>query len=293
MKEMIKKKIKKSLRIIIFLGVFLGVALIISFFRINEMTGKAILEYTNETSCVNAGYKWKALSEKKCTNITICTNKTIEHCECIEYESVNDTLGDCINWTSCINKSCSEEQNCTDIIVGGQCMRDICDSKHLNLCFEEEDCVSAGGYWHYNNSCHLEEETLNEDLSSETDEEIPEEIVNESQGVEQNIINKTEKIIEKTGYNLTNKEREVLINKFGNESVKITKAELVEGGIEITFRLSNYFMIRFYDADFSKEELSFQIEKDRINWLKDIANILLQKDNSPEKISDFIEEYPI
>lgn len=90
--------------------------------------------------------------------------------------------------------------------------------------------------------------------------------------------NKTWEIIEEPVGVLTEEERKILIEEFGNVSVKITNSEIVEGGVEITFYLEDYFMIRFYDDDFSEKDLKLQIESDRINWLKDIANMLSQKE---------------
>jgi len=86
-------------------------------------------------------------------------NETIEQCDCLEYEIINETTnetGDCINWTSCINETCSEQENCTEIITGGYCTG-ICDSSHLELC-NETNCESdGGGYW-YDDTCNAEEE---------------------------------------------------------------------------------------------------------------------------------------
>jgi hypothetical protein len=119
----------------------------------SNFTGLAILEGYNETSCAGAGYTWENITNQSCINITICTNETIEQCECSGYEYINDTQGDCINWSSCINEACNDEQNCTEIIIGGQCVGDICDSSHLNLCLSEGDCTGAGGYW-YDGVCN-------------------------------------------------------------------------------------------------------------------------------------------
>lgn len=270
--------------------VLFGISLIyVSFFRINNITGKTILEhYTNETSCVVAGYTWEVLTEKNCTTITTCVNETISCNPCLEYEIINETTnetGECINWTSCVNESCGEEQDCINVTVGGQCVGEVCDSEHLDLCFEENDCDSAGGYWYYN-SCHLDEKKIS---SNETEENI-DEFANDTEKVE-NITNIVENV--EVMPILTNDEREVLVNHFGNESVKIIKAEQFEDGIEITFKLNDYSMIRFYDKEFSDVELNLQIEKDRINLLKDIANTFLQEDDSPKQIEDFIGEYPI
>jgi hypothetical protein len=315
------------------IAVFFGMVLVyISFFGINNMTGRVVLgDYTDEASCVIAGHTWENLINETCEEILDCVECSescltegdicepdcvIEYTEklcaegCQEICDENETEclvcePDCvIEYTeklcadNCILEkelcgNCKETcQNCSERIIGGQCVGNVCGSDHLDLCFEKEDCVSAGGYWYYN-SCHLEEELLEEASSNETDEEILEEVTNESEDIEQDFINETEEIIEEIADVLTNKEREALTNKFGNESIKITKAVRVEEGIELTFELQDYSMVRFYDEGFSKEELNSQMEKDRINWLKDISNTLLQEDDSPEEIDDFIGEYPI
>ncbi len=322
----------------VFLGVFLGITLIISFLGINDMTGRTILEdYTNETSCVVAGHIWENLINETCEEIPDCV-ECVEGCliegsicesDCVvEYteklceEGCKETCGE--NETECFvcepdcvaeytEKLCEDNcvleedlcgdcqetcKNCSEKIIGGQCIGDICDSNHLDLCLTLEECESVNGYW-YNNICNAEEESDDENYNTEEntqdeiEEEFEEEISNETIEIEQNVTNETEEVIEENIYFLTDKEREILISEFGNVSTKITKAELVDGGIEITFELKDYSITHFYDTDFSKKEINSQIEKDRINWLKDIANTLLQKDNIPEEAEEFIGEYPI
>lgn len=150
-------------------AVLIIVAAILTVYYLNVgPTGFAILsEYTNETSCLTAGYTWENLTEQNCTTETNCVNETIDCEPCLGYEDVNGTQGDCISWSSCINETCTDEETCVDVIVGGQCVGDICDTEHLNLCLDETSCGGAGGYW-YDSQCNAEPVTCSPNWDCET-----------------------------------------------------------------------------------------------------------------------------
>ncbi len=105
-------------------------------------------------------------------------------------------------------------------------------------------------------------------------------------------LNETEKIIEEVTSDLTNKEREILIDEFGNTSIKIIKAELVGERIIVRYGLGSYWIEYSYNAD--AEDLDSLMETDRIKWLKDIVNTLSQKEAVPEEFEELIGRiYPI
>jgi len=257
---MVKKNIKKRkfCKPYVFYGilVFLGIVLVLFFIYgltspKSKISGKAVLgDYIDEASCVVAGYIWENLINETCTNVTICINETIINCECLEYEDINGTQGDCINWSSCINETCTDEENCVPVIISGQCIGDVCS---------DGDCNAEENVW------------------DEVDEEI---VSNEILEVEQDIIlNETEEIIEELTNTLTDEERKILIEEFGNISTEITKNELIDGRIIIRHELDDYWFEPSYDSDLSKEDLELQIQSERIKWLKDIANTLFTKRN--------------
>lgn len=134
-------------------------------------TGYAILgQYTTEADCVNAGYTWENLTEQNCTTVTTCVNETVDCEPCLEYEDINGTPGDCILWSSCEEETCTDEEDCVDVVIGGQCVGEVCDSNNLNLCLDETNCTGAGGYW-YSDACNAGAEvTCSDDLSLCLDE---------------------------------------------------------------------------------------------------------------------------
>jgi hypothetical protein len=169
-----KIKIKKE-------DVYLIIAIIIALGTIfltylgGKSTGFGILEdYNTEEECVISGYSWINETNTTCTNITTCINETIEQWECLEYEIIiiNETTnetGDCINWSSFVNETCSEQENCVEAVIGGYCTGD-CSPSHLELCNETNCEDIGGGYW-YDETCNVEEESScsnNLELCNET-----------------------------------------------------------------------------------------------------------------------------
>jgi hypothetical protein len=152
-------KLKKD-RVITYLvmSVLVG-AIIFGLYSVNnKFTGFAVFgEYTNQTSCEDEGYVWENLTEQNCTIEEICTEETIDCEPCLEYEDINGTQGDCISWSSCNNETCIDQETCVDVVIGGQCVGDVCDSEHLNLCLDETNCTGQQGHW-YNEVCNVEEE---------------------------------------------------------------------------------------------------------------------------------------
>jgi len=145
----------------LFMFLLLGIIILGLYFVNVKLTGQVTLvpEYTNQIACEEANYTWENLTEQNCTNVTVYVNETIDCEPCLEYEIINETTnetGNCINWTSCINETSTIEEDCVDVVTGGQCVRDVCDPTHLDLC-DEDNCSSAGGHW-YDGICNAEQE---------------------------------------------------------------------------------------------------------------------------------------
>jgi hypothetical protein len=140
-----------------------------------KLTGLAVLsQYPNQTSCENAGYTWENITEESCNAVGNCT-ECQEGCvdEYTEVLCAEGCQADCTNITNCTEcqEGCVDEYTevlcgegcqencteCTEIITGGQCVGDVCDSGHLNLCSDETSCTAADGHW-YNNACNSEEQ---------------------------------------------------------------------------------------------------------------------------------------
>ena len=93
--------------------------------------------------------------------------------------------------------------------------------------------------------------------------------------------------------NLTEQERTILINEFGDTSIHITKAKAGENKVTIRFELGEFWFEATYDVTLSKEELTRQMDVDKTKWLKDIANSLSQIQPIEQDLEEFLGEQPI
>jgi len=196
-----KEKIITYLFVCVLIGAVVTLASL--YFIKHGFTGFAVYgEYENETACVDAGYTWENLTNETCTTIPDCVEcvegcLTGEVCEegcvesCVECEvgcQENCTdIPDCVECVGGCVESCAEVkicadncilaedlceedcqdtcQNCSEIIIGGQCVGDVCDSAHLNLCDETNCNSNGGGYW-YNETCNVNECASNDNCAS-------------------------------------------------------------------------------------------------------------------------------
>lgn len=92
---------------------------------------------------------------------------------------------------------------------------------------------------------------------------------------------------------LTDDEKIILQNKYGNVSVEITEAEKIRGRIEATFEIGIYSVKHSYDSSLSSSELEEWIERDRIRLLKDIAYELSKGESSSEVVEGIVGSYSI
>ena len=93
---------------------------------------------------------------------------------------------------------------------------------------------------------------------------------------------------------LTDLEREVLINEFGNAPVSATKMEVFNDRLIVRFELRDNWIEYSYDyAGEITSELEVEIEADRITWLKDIARKISGGETSPESVSGYIEDFVV
>jgi hypothetical protein len=115
---------KKEASVYVFAVLLIVAIFMVAYYVSVGPTGQVIShgEYTNETSCVGAGFVWEEITEQNCTNETITVNETYDCEPCLEYEDLNGTQGDCISWTSCVNETTTEEEVCVDVVVGGECV---------------------------------------------------------------------------------------------------------------------------------------------------------------------------
>ena len=95
-----------------------------------------------------------------------------------------------------------------------------------------------------------------------------------------------------SNFSLTDNEKQILIEEFGNITINVTKAERVNGRILIRYELGKYWAEFSYN---SADDLNSSMERDRIKWLKDLANSLSEakKSNTGEQLENYIENYSI
>jgi hypothetical protein len=77
---------------------------------------------------------------------------------------------------------------------------------------------------------------------------------------------------------LTDKEKDILSEKFGNFSIETVKSELFNGRYIIGYQLGEFSIEYSYDSNLSNETLNSQIESDKIKWLKDVSYKLNEKE---------------
>jgi len=106
-------------------------------------------------------------------------------------------------------------------------------------------------------------------------------------------LTKTNVTISKTISGLSEEERETLINEFGNISVEITKAEKTEEDFMVRFELKNFWVENHYSSEISDEKLKEQVEKDRVNFLRDLARKFSEQETPKQEIEGLIGSYEI
>ena len=97
------------------------------------------------------------------------------------------------------------------------------------------------------------------------------------------MINETN--ITKQNISLTDEELEILKDYFGNETINLSKAEVFNERVVLRYEIGEYWIEYTYDGN-SYEEIEKEVlENDRIKWLKDLANILSDREEiEPEPI---------
>ena len=93
---------------------------------------------------------------------------------------------------------------------------------------------------------------------------------------------------------LSDEERKILLDNFGNASLKTAKAEITENRIVVRYEIGKYWAEYSYDySDGNIANIEVQMQDDRIAWLKDLAGRLSEEKTSPQKAEEFIKDYEI
>lgn len=152
----------------------------------------------------------------------------------------------------------------------------------VSLVYDTEEIISLTVY-------------LAEGLVSE--KEIKKQNVSNETVLEEDLVNETvlnESIISVLPGVLSDEEKEVLINKFGNVSMEMTKAEVFNKRLIVKYELGSLWIEYSYDyLGKIDENLNSQIEEDRIKWLKDLADRFSQDETSSEEIVNMAKKINI
>ena len=92
---------------------------------------------------------------------------------------------------------------------------------------------------------------------------------------------------------LSDTEKAILLNKFGETSIKSTKAKLVNNKIIIRYELGDYWFEAAYDAALSKEELAEQRAADVTRWIQDILKSISKQKPVEEDLEELLGNYSI
>lgn len=150
-----------------------------------------------------------------------------------------------------------------------------------------------------------EEESIEENITNMTEPTLEIEI-NESEIVEEptpeisepdplvpEIIYETEEeiYVPEVVISLTEQERAILLEYFGSAFVEVKESSPKNGFIKVRFELGEYWAEFNYDANYDREILDSFIERDRTEWLKDIAKSLSQEPEIEEESTNYQEPF--
>ena len=128
----------------------------------------------------------------------------------------------------------------------------------------------------------------NKTISKELIQEIPETDLTDEigYGIE------TEIYVPELIVSLTEQERAILIEEFGNASVKVKEAPPKRGFINIRYEFSpEYWGESNYDSNLSREILESFVDRDMAKWLKETAKSLLEEPEAEKELKE--SEIPI
>jgi hypothetical protein len=132
-----------------------------------------------------------------------------------------------------------------------------------------------------------ENKTGEEPASIPAEEELKEETMQENATVEEIVDSSIWDIADF----LTEEEKKVLADEFSNTILKSVKSELYKDRIIRGYEFGEYSIEYSYDASLNDDILKVQMERDRIKFLKDIANSLLKEETPSQALEGFNETY--
>lgn len=129
--------------------------------------------------------------------------------------------------------------------------------------------------------------SANETISEEPVSEITEPDLTNETGYE---TEETEIYVPELILSLTEQERAILVEKFGN-TLKVKEALPKRGFIKVIYEFSPEYSVEFnFDANLSREVLESFMDKKRTGWLKDVAKSLLEELEPEEEFKEYTED---
>lgn len=116
-------------------------------------------------------------------------------------------------------------------------------------------------------------------------------LTNSTQELNETILD--EAIIQEIQFKLSESERQILLDEFGNSTVDVVKSEIVNGRLIVRYSLVKYWAEFSYDeSDLDDERIELRMSNDRVKWLKDIAKSLSVETSEPEEF-EFVGNFSI
>ena len=158
----------------------------------------------------------------------------------------------------------------------------------ISLVYGEEEIISLTTLLETGNvkANKTTEEKKLKQINNKTKEDINPVEVNET--MNKTIFSDITEILEEGV--LSDREREILINEFGNVSIKRT-AESINKKIVVKYELGKYWIKYAYDDD--AEDLDYLMEVDKVKWLRDLIKTILQEESVPQKLENFTANYSL
>jgi hypothetical protein len=85
---------------------------------------------------------------------------------------------------------------------------------------------------------------------------------------------------------LTEDEKQILVQKFGDVSVMTTRSEVLDGRLIRNYKLGDYELVASYDYDL--DSLDEQMERDKVNFLRDLIRMISEKNVVSEDVDEFL-----
>ena len=106
---------------------------------------------------------------------------------------------------------------------------------------------------------------------------------------EDDVVEVEEQVLEVSLQGLTEDERQILVQKFGGVLVATTRSEVLDGRLIRNYKLGDYELVASYDFDLGDvDSLDEQMERDKVNFLRDLVRMILEEKVVPEDISEFL-----